>query len=74
VTRDPGPLVRAEHCWVMDVQVWGDTPHPGLLLEWRQRPDGEWEGLVIAVQATPQDRGFDVRQRWVDASKIRPVD
>lgn len=65
---------RAEQVWVTDVQVWGDIPHPGLLVEWRQLTDGSWEGYVIFTQSFPQGRGWDVRQQWMPASKIRRAD
>lgn len=65
--------VRGQHIWLLDTQVFGDVPHPGILLEWRQR-DGEWEALVISAQEFPQDAGWQVRQRWVAADKVRPVE
>lgn len=64
-------LVRGAHCFVLDVAVWGNTPHAGLLLEWRQQ-DGQWQGLVVAAEAF--SGGWQVRQRWVDASLIRAVE
>lgn len=67
-------VARAEHVWVSDVQVWGDVPHPGLLVEWRQCDDGSWEGLVVWTQAFPQGRGWEVRQHWLEAAKIRRAD
>lgn len=66
-------LVRGEHVFVHDVQVFGNVPHPAILLEWRQ-VDGKWEGLTIAAESFPQGRGWQVRQRWVDASLIQPVE
>jgi hypothetical protein len=68
-----GPFVRGVHCFVLDTQVFGDVPHPGLLLEWAQR-DGIWHGLVISAQQFPRDAGWQVRQRWVAADKIRRVE
>lgn len=68
---DPN-LVRGAHCFVHDVQVFGNVPHAAILLEWRQ-VDGRWEGLTIAAESFPQDRGWQVRQRWVDADLIQPV-
>lgn len=62
----------AEHVWVLDVQVFGNVPQPGLLVEWRKRDDGSgWDGLVIAAEAFPQGRGWQVRQRWVPEAHIK---
>lgn len=66
-------LVRGEHVHLLDVAVWGNVPHAGLLLEWRQ-VDGKWEGLVVAAESFPQGRGWQVRQRWVAAEMIQWVD
>ena len=53
-----------------DVKVWADIPHPGLLTEWRKRPDGSWEGFVIFVET--YSGGWQVKQKWVDAAQIKP--
>ena len=73
VHSDQPDLVRGVHVFVTDVQVFGNVPHPALLLEWRQ-VDGNWEGLVVAAQSFPRDAGWQVRQRWMDAASIRAVE
>ncbi len=66
-------LPRAEHVWVSDVQVWGDGVAPGLLLGWRRRRDGGWEGwcVVAHLGSAAAGSGPYVRQGWVRAESIR---
>jgi hypothetical protein len=65
---------RAEHVYVIEAQVWGDVPLPGLLAEWRQVEGGGYEGLVIFVQVHPQGAGWSLTQKWLPAAKIRRRD
>lgn len=65
---------RAEHVWVSYTGRWDEDRAPGLLLGWRQREGRGWEGWVIsAEQAPPGKTEGMVRQGWVPASAIRPV-
>ncbi len=52
-----------------------DLPNwPGLLMAWRQRPDGEWDGWVAIMSKSNAHKGFDTcSMRWVPASQMRPV-
>ncbi len=65
---------RAQHVWVSLTGVWADDRLPGLLLAWRCGAKG-WEGWVISVQPGVGARGDGpyVRQAWLPASAIRPV-
>jgi len=53
-------------CWVTD-------PHgrlPGLLLEWRHRPDG-WHGRV--VRPVLDSEGWVVVEEWLPARLLEPA-
>ena len=63
---------RPQHVWVCVTGVWGDAKAPGLLLEWRQRKDRGWEGLVVWV--TTYSGGWDLRQGWMRAEHVRRRD
>ncbi len=52
---------------------WAEDCAPGLLLEWRQRERGGWEGWVIVAEAAQGTGQVFARQSWVPASAIRPV-
>jgi hypothetical protein len=71
VPRGPA-RIRPQHVWVCVTGVWGDTKDPGLLLEWRQRTDQGWEGLVIWVAT--YSGGWDLRQGWMCAEHVRQRD
>ncbi len=64
------PVVR-RHCWVHGLQ---DAPGrwPGLLVEWRQPPDGTgWEGRVVyVVAAGPR---VVVVEAWLAAPHLSPA-
>ena len=57
------------HCWVRGPEG-APGPHPGLLLEWRPAPQGEWEALVAyAVQEGPS---VTLVQQWLPARLVSP--
>jgi hypothetical protein len=55
------PPVR--HCWVSDRH----GRLPGLLLEWRQRPDG-WHGRVVHLVEDAQ--GWVLVEEWLPAAML----
>lgn len=58
-------LPRAEHVWVDGT--------PGLLCAWRRHPKRGWQAWVICAEL--DDLGEPVvRQAWVGAGDVRPVD
>lgn len=52
------------------VETPRDLPSwPGLLNEWRQTAEGEWEGWVAMMTKSNAHGGFDALQfRWVPTS------
>jgi hypothetical protein len=58
---------RLRHCWVTDRH----GRLPGLLLEWRRRPDG-WHAKV--VHAVADVEGWVVVEEWLPAGLLDPVD
>lgn len=65
---------RAEHVWVVDVQVWGDRQAPGLLLAWDRREDGWWAHVIVVQLGNgSQGGGPYVKQLWLQAAAIRPA-
>jgi len=60
---EPPPI---RHCWVTDRH----GRMPGLLLEWRQRPDG-WHGRV--VRPVREDDGWQVVEEWLPAGLLDPA-
>lgn len=66
---------RAEHVWVSLTGRWDEDRSPGLLLGWRQREGQGWEGWVISAEPSPVPGSEGtVRQSWVPASAIRPIE
>jgi hypothetical protein len=67
--EDPVPaapeLPSIRHCWV----TTSAGRLPGLLLEWRRRP--EWEGRV--VHAVRDDQGWAIVEEWLPAGLLDPV-
>lgn len=65
------PVVR-RHCWVHGLQ---DAPGrwPGLLVEWRQAPDGRgWDGRVVYV-VSPGTNTAVVVEAWLAAAHLSPA-
>ena len=60
-TGSTAPPVRP--CWVTDRH----GRLPGLLLEWRQRPDG-WHGRVVHL--VEDERGWAVVEEWLPAAML----
>jgi hypothetical protein len=54
------------HCWVRDPPEWPGT-WPGLLVEWRQRPDG-WHGRVAYTVTGPH--GPVLVETWLPADRL----
>ena len=54
------------HCWVHDPPEWPGT-WPGLLVEWRQHPDG-WHGRVAYTVAGPH--GPVLVESWLPAARL----
>lgn len=72
---DPAPPPRAtpsprdvpgRHCWVHAPPGSSGTV-PGLLVEWRQRPDG-WQGRV--AYAVPGPHGPVLVEAWLPAAAL----
>ncbi len=57
---------RLRHCWVTDRH----GRLPGLLLEWRRRPDG-WHARV--VHAIADVDGWVVVEEWLPAGLLDPA-
>jgi hypothetical protein len=64
VRREPQRPGR--HCWVRDPPEWPGT-WPGLLVEWRQRPDG-WHGRVAYTVTGPH--GPVLVETWLPADRL----
>ena len=64
------------HVWLTDTGVFGDAALPGIVLDQKQADDGSWLVYVVAVEPGigAHDAGPYVRQMWVAASAVRPVD
>jgi len=60
---EPTELPPIRHCWV----TGRDGRLPGLLREWRQRPDG-WHGRV--VRPVREDDGWQVVEEWLPAALL----
>ena len=64
---EPVPAVPIKHCWVTGVE--GRVP--GLLLEWRKRPDGWHARVVRPIQDGAG--GWVVVEEWLPAGLLDPV-
>jgi hypothetical protein len=66
--RRTGDGAEGRHCWVRDPPeapgVW-----PGLLVEWRQQPEG-WQGRV--VYTITGARGPALVEAWLPARQLEP--
>jgi hypothetical protein len=60
------PVVPIKHCWV----TGAEGKVPGLLLEWRRRPDG-WHARV--VRPVREGDGWVVVEEWLPAGLLDPV-
>lgn len=60
------PAVSIKHCWV----TGADGKVPGLLLEWRKRPDS-WQARV--VRPIRDEDGWAVVEEWLPAELLEPV-
>ena len=62
--------VGRRHCWVCDLPDLAGRRFAGLVVCWRDGPDG-WSGRTIYVV---DDQGEDVViEAWVPAEHLRPV-
>ena len=74
--RDPPDTPsRVHHVWVKLDLDGTLQPQPGLVLDWRRRHGG-WEAWVVTVGTYSTGSGQlpTVRQSWVPAIYLRPVD
>jgi hypothetical protein len=55
------------HCWVEGHGAWPGR-WPGLILEWRQRQDGGWQGRVSFVVVL--GREVCLVESWLDAALL----
>lgn len=62
----PAARPGGRHCWVHDPPEWPGT-WPGLLVEWRQRPDG-WHGRVTYTVGGPH--GPVLVEAWLPADRL----
>ncbi|MBU1801187.1 hypothetical protein [Nocardioides sp.] len=72
----PGPSGVAEscparHCWVADAVDGHGVKRPGLLVEWRQVPEG-WEGRVVYAARVRQSSWLLVEE-WLPAALLTPM-
>ena len=65
--RRPAGTGHGRHCWVRDPP---DAPGiwPGLLVEWRQRPDG-WHGRV--AYTVVGEHGPVLVEAWLPAEQLK---
>jgi hypothetical protein len=69
--RTPTSPCPARHCWVGDPLDEEGEKRPGLLLEWRQGPEG-WQGLVVyAARVRPGSWGLV--QEWLPSASLTPL-
>lgn len=59
----PALACPARHCWVR-TPADGGEPRPGLLLEWRKDPTGQWEGRVVYAAELRPGRWASVEE-WL---------
>jgi hypothetical protein len=70
--RTEGPSILAKHVWLVDAP--GQPGRwPGLLVEWRQAPDGTWEARVVHAVPEADRSGIRVIERWLPATALEPV-
>lgn len=64
--------VRRPHAWV---EMPNGTPQwSALVVEWRQRLDGEWEARTVVRTKSNAHGLFDaLTLHWVAASRSRPL-
>ncbi|MEV0382391.1 hypothetical protein [Nonomuraea sp. NPDC050643] len=56
------------------VRLPGHQTEAGSIMQWRQKPDGQWEALVEWVEDVPGYRGdLEPRQTWFPAQSVEPV-
>lgn len=69
VARSGAEIARVggRHCWVVDPPA-SPGRWPGVLVEWRRRPEGGWSGRVIWV--AQDDDGPVVIESWLDAALL----
>jgi hypothetical protein len=76
---DPAGTCPARHCWVAGGVDQGTAAppaadsgrRPGLLLEWRPRPGGGWQGRVVYPARLRPDQWVLVEE-WLDAELLTP--
>lgn len=64
--------VRRPHVWVETSS--GMPSWPALVMEWRQRRDGEWEARIAVLTKSNAHGPYDtLTLRWTDAASLRPL-
>ena len=66
-----GDECPARHCWVAGAADDAGVKRPGLLVEWRGRPGGDWEGRVVYV-AQLRTGAWSVVEEWLPSSLLTP--
>ncbi len=56
------------HCWVTDCPA-APGRHPGILLNWRKRPEG-WQGFVVVAVGSDDDPA--VLTLWLPGDYLQP--
>lgn len=62
--------LRRRHCWVVGPHD-NPGPWPGLVIEWSQTYDRQWQARVVYVISDPQN-GTSV-ECWMPAALLRPA-
>ncbi len=58
------------HCWVAPTNESAE-PHPGLVIDWRRGPTGQWQPRVTYVVDEGQDTV--VVTQWLDLAFVQPA-
>lgn len=52
----------------------GTPSWPALVMEWRQKHDGEWEARIVVLTKSNAHAPYDtLTLHWVAASRLRPL-
>ncbi len=71
VGSEPPEECPARHCWVAGAADDLGVKRPGLLVEWREAPDG-WEGRVVYVARLRSGGVWALVEEWLAASLLTP--
>jgi hypothetical protein len=70
-TNEPASC-PARHCWVAEPADGGAEKRPGLLVEWRQTPSGQWQGRVLYLARLRPGR-WSLVEEWLDDVLLTPT-